>query len=192
MKKLAISILIISTVISAQTPQQWDTALFTDLQDASKKFVIGHIQATSQVLGMCADATEKGADAFLESYNMLMQYYTQIATGGFIPFNDEYKEVMLPAFPALAILPTFDIAWKKIEQLMPHDEQDLDKALKRATNKALRNKTYKSEIKKVFLDQVQELQKYVDYINTHYTQLVNELKEEQDALLAEFMKQMQP
>jgi len=193
MKRFFLGALFISfcSMHSAQlTPEVWDTSLFKPLSITSKKLVIGYAEAAEHVFRSCAQAVDKGTDAFLDAYNMLMQFYTQIANGGLVPFTEEYKRDMLPAFPSLTILPTFDKAWNKVQHLLPQDEQDIEKALKRATSRALRNKEYKKDIKDILLQQANELKCYVDYINKHYPELCSELKKEQEQMMAQMLKQM--
>jgi hypothetical protein len=182
------------------TPEMWDQQLFAPLATEHKMEVIGIVQATQQCFQNMSDAVDKGVDTFWESLGLIVQIYGQVAKG-FMPraelclsMSPVVKEVelRLPMMKALEILPSVKEVFESATRFLPTNKENMtEQDIKRAMNKAFRNKETKAELKTILKKQCAEINGYSDYINAMYAQEVAELKAQVQAQMQELLSAMQ-
>lgn len=182
------------------TPAMWDQQIFAPLTTEYKMQVIGIVQATQQCFQNMSDAVDKGADSFWESLGLIVQIYGQVAKS-FIPQAEiclsmapmiKELEEKLPMIKALEILPSVKEVFESATRFLPTNKENMtEQDIKRAMNKAFRNKETKAELKAILKKQCAEISGYADYINKVYAQEVAELKAQVQAQMQEILSKMQ-
>jgi hypothetical protein len=165
------------------TPQTWDGYHFAALNAEQKRDVIGILQATEECFQNMYNAVDKGVDAFLKPLEVTVQLYSQIAMTLTAPgdvclsMSPVIKELesKLPMIRALEILPSVKDIFDSVTRFLEAKENMTEQDLKRAINKAFRNKEIKTEIKAMLKKQCAVLANYVGYVSKHYPQEVAEL-----------------
>lgn len=101
-------------------------------------------------------------------------------------------ELRLPMMKALEILPSVKEVFESATRFLPTNKENMtEQDIKRAMNKAFRNKETKAELKTILKKQCAEINGYSDYINAMYAQEVAELKAQVQAQMQELLSAMQ-
>ncbi len=180
------------------TPEAWNNQRFASLISEHKRDVIGILQATQKCFNSMHDSVDKGVDTFLESLELTIKFYTQIAMTftatteiclSMTPIINEL-ETKLPMIKALEILPSAKDVFEVATRFLSAKENMTEQDLKRALNKALRNKEIKAELKMILKKQCADIDGYINYVNINYAQEVAELAELK-AQMQELLSKMQ-
>lgn len=172
-------------VIEQLTPEMWDQQRFASLVSEHKRDVIGILQATQKCFQNMHDSVDKGAETFLESLEVAVKFYSQIAMTLTSPTeiclnisslsND--IETKLPMLKALEVLPSIKEVFESATRFLTAKENMSEQDLKRALNKVFRNKESKADIKMLLKKQCADINGYIKYVNAHYPEAVAELAE---------------
>jgi len=188
----------ITMAVEQLTPEMWNQQRFSSLISEHKRDVIGILQATQKCFKGMYDSVDKGADTFLEALELTIKFYTQIAMTftanteiclGMSPIINEL-EAKLPMIKALEILPSAKDVFEVATRFLSAKENMTEQDLKRALNKALRNKEIKTELKTILKKQCADIDGYINYVNANYAQEVTELAELK-AQMQELLSKMQ-
>jgi len=192
----------IITTVEQLTPEMWDKQCFASLVSEHKTEVIGILQLTQKCFQNTYDSVDKGADAFMESLELVVKIYTQIVMSftpraemclNILPIIREL-EIKLPMIKALEILPSAKDVFEAATRFLSVQENMNEQDLKRAVKRVLRNKETKTEIKMILQKQCADIDGYITYIDAKYPQEVAklaELKAQAQAQIEELVSKMQ-
>lgn len=154
------------------TAQEWDKHLFTQLDDTDKKVVVSIVRPVGELFEQFEQAIDKSGESLMNAYFGLMMFYQQSAQA-IAQRIDAYKKRM-PVIQAISFLPSIDEIEKIIQKILPENPKN-EREIKRAINKALRNKKIKQQLKKLVTEKNKQLKEYVKHIEANYADLITEL-----------------
>lgn len=175
---LTVSMLALSSVSAGVTQagalsaQEWDQQYFMQLKDRDKKVVVTIMRTASDFFEQFVQAVDKSGEQFINAYFGLMMLYQQ-SPQIIVSRIDEYQKRM-PIIKAVSFVPTIKDVEKIIKKILP-DQPKNEREIKRAINKALRNKQTKEQVRALLTKKNEQVKTYVKYIESNYADLIKEL-----------------